>query len=65
MYWGISGFLSCEIKSDRIPDRDSIAGIDGHWVRKKRDWESLITNDVLELFNQINKTLMKKMGYFS
>ena len=59
----LSDFLGCKMVSTEIPDRDRIAAIAGRWVRKKHDWESLLTDDVLVLFNQINGNAMRRMGY--
>jgi len=33
----LSDFIKVEPISDRIPDRNTIASVDGKWVRKKVD----------------------------
>ncbi len=59
----IGEFLHKEIINTRIPDRDTIAGIDGKWVRKKTNWESELSGANLERFIQINGDVLKKAGY--
>ena len=59
----ISSFLGCEIKNDSIPNRNAIAGVDGRWVRKKTTWESILSDDLLEKYNRINRHMLVKCGY--
>jgi hypothetical protein len=61
----ISDFLHKEIINTKIPDRDTIAGVDGKWVRKKTSWETELFGANLERFLQINGDVMKAAGYLS
>ena len=59
----ITSFLGCKIKNDSIPNRNTIAGVDGRWVRKKATRESILYDDLLEKYNQINRHMLEKCGY--
>jgi len=59
----ISIFLKHEIISESIPDRDSIAGAGGRWVKTKSNWKSELSDDLLRRFEQINEDTLKKFGY--
>ena len=59
----ISEFLQIEIKSMDIPDRNTIAGADGKWVRKKTDWKSRLQKKALERFLELNRDILEKAGY--
>ncbi|MBW1791601.1 MAG: hypothetical protein JRJ14_04920 [Deltaproteobacteria bacterium] len=61
----LGGFLDRDIKSAQIPDRDSISGVDGRWVRAKRDKQFSMSEDMLELFYQLNEGSMREMGYLA
>lgn len=61
----ISAFLECDILANRIANRDTVAGVDGRWVRSKSDWKLKISDVLLERFNEINGEMMQEMGYFS
>lgn len=61
----ISEFLNREIKSNCIPDRNSIAKIDGKWVKKKGDWEEFFTAEISSLFDRLNYRSMVEMQYSS
>lgn len=61
----ISEFLKVEIKSTTIPDRNSIASIDGQWVRKKTDWRSILSGNSLKRFTELNKEVLERIGYCS
>jgi len=50
----ISHFLECDIINKNILDRDTIASIDGRWVKAKSHWRSEFSDDLLKQFNQIN-----------
>jgi len=56
-------FLDRDIVSFNLPSRNSIAGSDGKWVRKKTDWRSVISEKDLIRFNEINKPFMQKFNY--
>ena len=58
-------FLGREVKTTKIPDRESIAGVDGHWVRGKHKRKTPITSAALELFNRVNEEKMREMGYIN
>jgi len=59
----LSQFLDAEIVNREIPPRETIADVDGRWVRKSSQWREKMTDDQLELFRQINGQIMKKIGY--
>lgn len=59
----ISEFLEEEILNTSVPDRNTIAGIDGRWVRKKTSWKSVLFGANLKRFIQINENILKKSGY--
>ena len=59
----ISDFLKCDIINENIPDRNSIAGVDGRWVKTKTNWRSEFSDDLLKRFNQTNKDILLKAGY--
>ena len=59
----MSQFLHSDITSHRIPSRELIASVDGRWVRMKSDWRNFMTDEQLNLFNQSNGHMMRKMGY--
>lgn len=58
----ISEFLQCPIKAEQIPGRNSIAGVDGKWVRKEKK-KKLMPYEFYGLFTQINGEMMEKAGY--
>lgn len=59
----VSSFLDRRILSEKIPDRNTVAGIDGQWVRTKSDWRLQITDVQLAQCNEINQAMLQKMGY--
>lgn len=59
----LSRFLEHKIIADQIPSRDSLAAMDGRTVRKKSDLHEIMTDHELELFDQVNGKMMRKMGY--
>ena len=59
----ISDFLQCDIRSASIPDRNTIAGTDGRWVKGYRDWRSDITEELMMKFDRINGDVLRKAGY--
>lgn len=59
----ISTFLEREIINKSITDRNTIAGVDGRWVKTKKSWKTDLTGHLLKRFNQINKETLKKAGY--
>ena len=59
----ISAFLKKEILKKHIPERTTIANIDGCWVKGISDWRNDISKDLLERFTELNGEMLKKMGY--
>lgn len=59
----ISSFLNTEIINTNIPDRNTIAGIDGRWVKSKTSWKSELSGADLERFLELNNDILKKCGY--
>lgn len=48
-----------------LPSRDTIAGVDGRWVRRQSDWRDVLTEDHLALFFRVNGAAMAEYGYES
>ena len=59
----ISTFLDKDIINKKLPSRDTIALFDGRWVRSKTDWREDMSSEELELFNEVNYSVMKEYGY--
>lgn len=59
----VSTFLDRKILSERIPDRSTVAGIDGKWVRTQSDWRSYISDAQLAQCNEVNLGMLQKLGY--
>jgi hypothetical protein len=59
----ISEFLKRDILKKSIPNRNTIAGVDGRWVTSKSNWRSELTGVLLKRFNQINKDMLRRSGY--
>lgn len=59
----ISGFLKIQIKEYDVPDRVTIAGTDGRWVKTHSEWRAEFPQDLLEKFNDQNKAVLRKLGY--
>lgn len=61
----ISGFLQRDILCEQIPDRKTIAEADGQWVKTASDWQSVLSGDLLQRFNQINRNNLVRAGYLA
>lgn len=59
----LGGFLNRKPVSERMPTRDSLAK-DGRWIRKRTEWSNFLVGDLLDLFDEVNGMMMKRMGYF-
>lgn len=59
----ISTFLDRQTLASQIPDRNTVADIDGQWVRTKSDWRSQITDVQLAQCNEVNQAMLQKLGY--
>lgn len=59
----ISGFLKKPILNKTVPSREDIAGKDGKWVRKRSNWRDDYSEDLLNLFYQINQDSMRRLDY--
>lgn len=59
----ISEFLKKDIVKMNIPDRNTIASVDGRWVKNKSDWETEISAEFLGRFTELNEQMLGKMGY--
>ena len=40
-----------------------MAFFDGRWVRSKTDWREYMSNKELELFNELNHSVLEEYGY--
>jgi hypothetical protein len=56
-------FLDRRLVGANIPTRSKLSEIDGKWVRKESNWESIIKGEALKLFYRINASAMRKLGY--
>ncbi len=59
----ISVFLKRDIVTNQIPDRDTVASLEGRWVRNKSDWRLNMSDTQLEIFDRINGDMLRKLGY--
>ena len=59
----LSNFLDRDIINNQLPSRDTIAGNDGKWVRKKTDWRAVLSEADLTRFNEINQQSLEQFGY--
>ena len=59
----ISVFLKRDIVKNIIPKRDKISSIDECWVNKKSDWRAEISEELMEIFAELNGEMLKRMGY--
>ena len=59
----IETFLEIKVLSKKLPSRDTVALLDGRWVRSKTDWKEKISGEELNLFNKINYPVLKEFGY--
>lgn len=59
----ISLFLDRRILSAHIPDRGTIANTDGRWVRNVNTRKNGLPKEALGRFNELNETMLRKMGY--
>jgi len=59
----ISDFIQREPSHRQLPERDTIAGVDGRWVRHRTRWQDSFPDDLLGRFNALNEQTLKKVGY--
>ncbi len=59
----LNHFLGRNIISNKIPARNDMASIEGRWIRKKSDWRDHMDKQEVELFEQHNGDMMRRMGY--
>jgi hypothetical protein len=59
----LSRFLSREITKHEIPERETVARVDGRWVRNTSNWRDYMTDEQIELFNKINGHMIDKLEY--
>ena len=59
----LSVFIQREAIRQTLPDRDTIAEVDGRWVRRKTDWRNLYSDEVLHRFYELNGAAQAQMGY--
>ena len=57
----LSVFLNQDVLNHKLPPRETIA--DGRVVRIKTNWESELSGENLDRFNELNKTFLKQFGY--
>ena len=59
----ISNFLGREIINKSLPDKNTIANVDGRWVRSESNWRSKLSGSLLEDFHRIHGEVLRKAGY--
>ena len=59
----ISNFLKKEIINEQLPDRNTIARIDGRWVRPELDWRTELSGSALDNFYQIHEEILRYARY--
>lgn len=59
----ISRFLGLRILSRTVPERDRIADLAVIWVRRRSDWRQFMGEQELEVFERINGSMMRRLGY--
>ena len=59
----LSIFMNRDILNHKLPSRETIADDDGRWVRKKTNWESELSGENLDRFNELNNSILKQFGY--
>jgi hypothetical protein len=59
----ISRFLDRDVLKREIPKRETIAAVDGRWVKNKSDWRTEISEELMERFVELNGEMLKRMGY--
>lgn len=60
----ISKFLKTKVHKNNVPDRATIASIDGRWVKNRTTWRTEFPQDLLDRFNEKNKVMLEEMGYW-
>lgn len=61
--YALSQFLNKEVIANKIPKRNKMASIDSRFIRKKSDWHDHMDKHALELFEDHNGAMMRKLGY--
>jgi len=56
-------FTGRAIVRDSIPARESIAAVDGRWVKRASDWQTELSGELLERFYEINGAMLRRLGY--
>lgn len=59
----LGAFLDRTPIAHQIPQRETIAGVDGRWVTQRHDWRKSYTADQLRLFDAVNGAMMRHLGY--
>lgn len=59
----LSRFLDKGIIKNHIPGRESMAAVDGRYIRRKSDWREIFTDVDVEVFNNVHGEMMRRMGY--
>lgn len=59
----LSHFLQRDILSRTIPSRETVANSDGEWVRKPTSWRTILSDQNLATFVEINRCMLEKTGY--
>lgn len=59
----LSRFLGLPILSERLPERDAIALVDGKWVRSESRRQAPLQGSHLTRFNELNKDVLEEYGY--
>jgi hypothetical protein len=59
----LSDYIQRDVTSSVLPDRDTIAGVDGRWVKSKANARAELTPDLLAEFDRVNGDVARELGY--
>jgi hypothetical protein len=59
----LSDFVDRPITSPILPDRNTIAGVDGRWVKAKDNARAAFTDDIVAEYARVNGEVAKLYGY--
>ncbi len=60
----LESFTGRKAIASGIPDRELLTSLDERMIRKKSDWRETFSVGAMELFNQGNMEMMRRMGYY-
>lgn len=57
-------FIGKPVLSETLPSRQSLASVDGKWIRSGSQWSETLKAQDLKLFDQVNGKMMEHLGYY-